>query len=93
VFCAVRILTIAISRYPEPGSFTGWQALFQKLQNATYTASGPLNFIPTWSPPVDDLPHEPLFLSSTGALEAFSLGVALRKNYSLTPGGSNFTVW
>ncbi|GJE97574.1 phosphoglycerate mutase-like protein [Phanerochaete sordida] len=81
------------SRYPEPGSFTGWQMLFEKFQNATFTASGPLSFIPTWSPPVDDIPHEPLFLTSTGALEAFRLGVELRKAYRFTPGGSNFTVW
>ncbi|KIP03175.1 hypothetical protein PHLGIDRAFT_130304 [Phlebiopsis gigantea 11061_1 CR5-6] len=81
------------SRYPEPGSFSGWQSLYQKIQNATFTAKGPLNFIPTWHPPVDDVPHEPLFLSSTGALESFELGVQLRKKYGLTSGGSNFTVW
>ncbi|KAG6883739.1 hypothetical protein C0993_004158 [Termitomyces sp. T159_Od127] len=81
------------SRYPEPGSFTGWQALFAKFQNASYTATGPLAFIPSWVPPVDDIPHEPLFLSSTGAREAFSLGVDLRKRYALTRGGQNLTVW
>ncbi|KAF5346841.1 hypothetical protein D9756_010630 [Leucocoprinus leucothites] len=81
------------SRYPEPGSFTGWQNLFQKFQNSSYIASGPLNFIPTWTPPVDDQPHEPLFLTSTGSREAFDLGVQLRKRYRLTPGGANFTVW
>ncbi|KAG6811494.1 hypothetical protein H0H92_007142 [Tricholoma furcatifolium] len=81
------------SRYPEPDDFTGWQSLFDKFQNATYTASGPLAFIPSWVPPVDDIPHEPLFLSSTGAREAFDLGVDLRKRYGLTPGGENLTVW
>ncbi|KAJ7047140.1 phosphoglycerate mutase-like protein [Mycena alexandri] len=81
------------SRYPEPGSFTGWQALFTKFQNTSYTAKGPLAFIPSWVPPVDDIPHEPLFLSSTGALEAFSLGVDLRKRYQFTKGGENITVW
>ncbi|KAJ7172166.1 phosphoglycerate mutase-like protein [Mycena filopes] len=81
------------SRYPEPGSFTGWQALFTKFQNNSYTAKGPLAFIPSWVPPVDDVPHEPLFLSSTGALEAFSLGVDLRKRYQFTKGGENITIW
>ncbi|EKM53795.1 uncharacterized protein PHACADRAFT_260319 [Phanerochaete carnosa HHB-10118-sp] len=81
------------ARYPEPSDFTGWQTLFQKFQNATYTATGPLKFIPTWVPPVDDPDHEPLFLTSTGALEAFQLGVELRQRYRLTPGGNNFTVW
>ncbi|KAF8056540.1 phosphoglycerate mutase-like protein [Lyophyllum atratum] len=81
------------SRYPEPGSFVGWQNLFAKFQNATYTARGPLAFIPSWTPPVDDVPHEPLFLSSTGAGESFGLGVELRKRYGFTKGGENFTVW
>ncbi|KAG5352795.1 hypothetical protein C0989_000457 [Termitomyces sp. Mn162] len=81
------------SRYPEPGSFSGWQSLFAKFQNATYTAKGPLAFIPSWVPPVDDIPHQPLFLSSTGAREAFTLGVDLRKRYGLTKGGDNITVW
>ncbi|KAF9464155.1 phosphoglycerate mutase-like protein [Collybia nuda] len=81
------------SRYPEPGSFQGWQTLFTKFQNATYTARGPLRFIPSWTPPIDDEPHQPLFLSSTGAKEAFELGVELRNLYGFTKGGDNFTVW
>ncbi|KAJ7721557.1 phosphoglycerate mutase-like protein [Mycena maculata] len=81
------------SRYPEPDDFTGWQQLFAKFQNNSYTAEGPLAFIPSWVPPVDDVPHEPLFLSSTGAREAFSLGVDLRKRYQFTQGGDNITVW
>ncbi|KAJ3559463.1 hypothetical protein NM688_g332 [Phlebia brevispora] len=81
------------SRYPEPSSFVGWQALYNKLQNATYTANGNLAFLPSWVPPVDDLAHEPLFLSATGAREAFQLGTELRKRYNLTKGGENFTVW
>ncbi|KAJ7510181.1 phosphoglycerate mutase-like protein [Mycena galericulata] len=75
------------SRYPEPGSFTGVS------KQLVYLPQGPLAFIPSWVPPVDDLPHEPLFLSSTGALEAFSLGVDLRKRYQFTKGGDNITVW
>ncbi|KAL4255725.1 histidine acid phosphatase family protein [Pleurotus pulmonarius] len=81
------------SRYPEPGSFQGWVNLFNKFQNASYTARGPLAFIPSWVPPVDDLPHEPPFLTSTGAGEAFSLGVDLRKRYGFTKGGTDFTIW
>ncbi|KAG5653472.1 hypothetical protein H0H81_000241 [Sphagnurus paluster] len=81
------------ARYPEPGSFGGWQNLHAKLQNATYTARGPLAFIRSWSPPVDDAPHQPLYLTSTGAGEAFALGVDLRKRYGFTKGGDNFTVW
>ncbi|TBU31476.1 phosphoglycerate mutase-like protein [Dichomitus squalens] len=94
--CAVDQVAYIVrhgSRYPEPGSFAGWQALFSKLQNATYTARGPLAFLPSWVPPVDDIPHEPFFLSSTGAQEAFQLGVELRKLYRFTKGGDNFTVW
>ena len=67
--------------------------LFNKLQNATYTANGSLAFLPSWVPPVDDLPHEPLFLSATGAEESFKFGAELRKKYNLTAGGSNFTFW
>ncbi|KAF5389787.1 hypothetical protein D9757_006032 [Collybiopsis confluens] len=81
------------SRYPEPGSFTGWQNLFFKIQNATFTAHGPLAFLPSWVPPVDNIAHEPLYLSSTGAREAFDFGVELRQRYGFTPGGGSFTVW
>ncbi|KAJ3748132.1 phosphoglycerate mutase-like protein [Lentinula detonsa] len=81
------------SRYPEPSSFTGWQNLFWKIQNATFIAHGPLSFLPSWVLPVDNVDHEPLFLSSTGAREAFDLGVELRKRYAFTAGGENFTAW
>ncbi|KAJ7438463.1 phosphoglycerate mutase-like protein [Mycena latifolia] len=81
------------SRFPEPGSFTGWQGLFAKFQNTSYTAKGPLAFISSWVPPIDDIPHEPLFLTSTGALEAFRLGVDLRQRYKFTKGGDNITIW
>ncbi|KAI0717448.1 phosphoglycerate mutase-like protein [Cerioporus squamosus] len=67
--------------------------LVRKLQNASYTAKGPLAFLPSWVPPIDDGPHQPLYLSSTGSKEAFDLGVDLRKRYRLTKGGDNFTVW
>lgn len=82
-------------RFPEPGSFSGWVSLFDKLQNNSYTASGPLAFLPSWHLPVDvaDQSHEPLYLTSTGALEAFMLGVQLRQNYGLTSPSDNFTVW
>ncbi|KAJ4466269.1 phosphoglycerate mutase-like protein [Lentinula aciculospora] len=81
------------SRYPEPGSFTGWEELFWKIQNASFIARGPLVFFPSWVPPVNNIDHEPLFLSSTGAQEAFNLGVELRKRYAFTAGGENFTAW
>lgn len=93
IFLATWYADAVYRRFPESGSFTGWQSLYQKFQNASYTASGPLNFIPTWVPAVDDQPHEPLYLSSTGAKEAFELGVDLRKKYGFTSGGSNFTIW
>ncbi|KAJ4469931.1 histidine phosphatase superfamily [Lentinula edodes] len=81
------------SRYPEPGSFVGWQDLFWKIQNATFIAHGPLAFLPTWNLPVDNVDHQPLFLSSTGAQESFDLGVELRKRYAFTTGGGNLTAW
>jgi acid phosphatase len=87
------VRNISTRRYPEPGSFTGWKNLFTKFQNATFIARGPLAFIPSWIPPIDDEPHQPLFLSSTGGKESFDLGVDLRKLYGMTKGGKNFTVW
>ncbi|KAI0084804.1 phosphoglycerate mutase-like protein [Irpex rosettiformis] len=81
------------ARFPEPGSFNGWIDLFYKFQNTSFTATGDLTFLPTWIPPVDDEPHEPLFLTSHGAAEAFRLGAELRGRYRLTSGGNNFTVW
>ncbi|KAI0050834.1 phosphoglycerate mutase-like protein [Auriscalpium vulgare] len=81
------------ARYPEPGSFASWQSLFSKIQNASFTARGPLSFLPSWVPPVDDASHEIAFLSATGAAEAFGLGVGLRKRYGFTSGGGNLTVW
>ncbi|KAL0578349.1 hypothetical protein V5O48_003664 [Marasmius crinis-equi] len=81
------------SRYPLSDVFTNWNNLFSKFQNATYKARGPLSFIPSWVPPVDDQGHELSFLSTTGASETFNLGVDLRKRYGFTKGGSNFTVW
>ncbi|KAF9075328.1 histidine phosphatase superfamily [Rhodocollybia butyracea] len=81
------------ARYPEASDFTGWQELFWKIQNATFTASGPLAFIPEWVPPVDSADNELADLSSTGSQEAFDLGVELRKRYAFTDGGENFTAW
>ncbi|TCD65160.1 hypothetical protein EIP91_003016 [Steccherinum ochraceum] len=80
-------------RYPEPGSLATWQQLFAKFQNSSYLARGPLAFIPSWVIPMDDVPHQTLFMDSTGAGDAFALGVRLRKRYKMTPGGANFTVW
>ncbi|KAF5380005.1 hypothetical protein D9615_006257 [Tricholomella constricta] len=68
------------SRYPEPGSFARWRNLFGKFQNATYTARGPLAFIPYWTPPRLER-------------ERHCLGVDLRERYQFTKGGANFTVW
>ncbi len=90
--CCLK-LTRKDSRYPEPGSYTGWQNLYNKFQSHTYSARGPLKFISSWVPPIDDVDHQPLYLSSTGAGEAFALGVDLRKRYHFTPGGDNFTAW
>ena len=90
---ATQLLTHACSRFPEPGSYQGWVGLYQKFQNATYTAKGPLAWVPSWTLPVDDQPHQPLYLTSTGAKEAFELGADLRKRYGFTAGGDNFTIW
>lgn len=83
-----------IRRYPEPGgSFGGWLSLFTKLQNASYTAKGPLAFLPSWAPAVDNPLNQPLYLTGPGAQESFTLGVDLRNRYGLTPGGEGLTVW
>ncbi|KAF8910892.1 phosphoglycerate mutase-like protein [Mucidula mucida] len=85
------------SRFPEPGSLSGWQTLYTKIQNASFTAWGPLSFIGSWVVPVDDVDHQSpssgAYLSGTGAREAFDLGVDLRKRYGFTRGGDNFTAW
>ncbi|KAF8878044.1 histidine phosphatase superfamily [Mucidula mucida] len=85
------------SRFPEPGSLSGWQTLYTKIQNASFTAWGPLSFIGSWVVPVDDVDHQSpstgAYLSGTGAREAFELGVDLRKRYGFTAGGHNFTAW
>jgi hypothetical protein len=80
------------SRYPSTGAYSGWKGLGARLAAKNYTASGPLQFLPSWTPPVDDGANEVEQLSGTGALEAFQLGVQLRR-LGLTPGGQNFTVW
>lgn len=83
-----------IRRYPEPGgSVNGWESLFAKFQGANYTASGPLAFMPSWTPAVDVMSNEPLYLTTAGSMEAFNLGVELRQRYGFTPGGENLTVW
>ncbi|KIY43671.1 phosphoglycerate mutase-like protein, partial [Fistulina hepatica ATCC 64428] len=81
------------SRYPEPDSYTGWEELYWKIQNTTFAATGPLKFLANWSPILDNTPHQPLYLTATGAGEAFDLGVQLRRGYGFTKGGDNFTVW
>ncbi|KAI0067654.1 phosphoglycerate mutase-like protein [Artomyces pyxidatus] len=81
------------ARYPTSGSFAGWQNLFLKIHGANFTATGPLTFLPSWIPPVDDAPNEIDFLSTTGAAEAFNLGSQLRHRYGFTKGGGNLTVW
>lgn len=54
---------------------------------------GSVDWLPAWGLPVDNQPHEPLFLTSHGSMEAFKLGQELRGRYGFTPGGSNFTIW
>jgi acid phosphatase len=86
-------LCFGIRRYPEVASFAGWVALHSKFQNSTFTAEGPLAFLPSWQLPLDDPTNQASFLSVTGAGEAFALGVNLRKRYGLTKGGETFTIW
>ncbi|KAF8515380.1 phosphoglycerate mutase-like protein [Hysterangium stoloniferum] len=81
------------ARYPEVGSFAGWVTLHSKLQNATYTAEGPLSFLPSWQLSLDDPNNQATFLSVTGGSEAFSLGANLRKRYGFTKGGDDMIVW
>lgn len=80
------------SRYPSNGAYNGWVSLYNKLRNATFTAKGPLEFLPTWSPPLDDPAQQVEMLSGTGTLEAFQLGVQL-KFLKLTKPGTQLTVW
>lgn len=53
---------------------------------------GPLTFLPSWVPPLDDPTNQVEMLSGTGALEAFKLGVQLQR-LGLTHSGTQFTVW
>jgi acid phosphatase len=49
--------------------------------------------MPSWTPAVDVMSNEPLYLTTAGSMEAFNLGVELRQRYGFTPGGENLTVW
>ncbi|CAG8959646.1 hypothetical protein HYFRA_00001549 [Hymenoscyphus fraxineus] len=82
------------SRFPDQGAYNEWVALYNKIQNSTFTASGSLEFLKTWKPV---LTHPSLQIaqeSPTGYKEAYDLGYRLRTRYpDLYAYGSPFMAW
>ncbi|KAI5780071.1 putative histidine acid phosphatase [Geopyxis carbonaria] len=69
------------SRYPDPGAWKEWQALYTKLNSASFTARGALSFLPTWSPVLQHPSQDLAQLSLTGYTELATLGALLRFRY------------
>ncbi|PWW77352.1 multiple inositol polyphosphate phosphatase [Tuber magnatum] len=65
------------SRYPDPGAYQEWQAFSSKIKSSNMTATGPLEFLSSWSP----VPVEIGQLSVTGYAELYTLGTTLRFRY------------
>ncbi|KAH8151809.1 uncharacterized protein LAJ45_03800 [Morchella importuna] len=81
------------SRYPDPGAYKEWQTLYAKLQSSTFTASTPLTFLPTWSPPALSS-SQIAQVSTTGYQELHTLGTTLRFRYpSFYTYNTPFTLW
>ncbi|KAG9258915.1 multiple inositol polyphosphate phosphatase [Emericellopsis atlantica] len=82
------------SRYPDPGAYNGWVELHKKFQEHEFTASGSLEFLPSWEPVLDDPAQQLAQVSPGGYDELYHFGVELRTRY---PGwykyGSPFHVW
>ncbi|KAH8692019.1 histidine phosphatase superfamily [Talaromyces proteolyticus] len=69
------------SRYPDPGAYEEWEALYKKFQSAKYKAHGSLEFLPDWQPVVKHPEEEMSMVSLGGYYELYTFGVELRWRY------------
>ncbi|KAF8994096.1 multiple inositol polyphosphate phosphatase [Cyathus striatus] len=82
------------SRYPDPGAWSEWNTLYDKIQAAEFTSHGSLSFLKSWKPvlqhPSDDIAQ----LSITGYKELYDMGTTLRFRYpNLYVPNTWFNVW
>ncbi|KAF2094679.1 phosphoglycerate mutase-like protein [Rhizodiscina lignyota] len=82
------------SRYPDPGSYEQWVALQSKIQNASFTAHGPLSFISDWKTALRHPDQEISQISIGGYKELYDMGVTYRLRYpDMYSDNQPFYVW
>ncbi|KAH8768667.1 histidine phosphatase superfamily [Hyaloscypha sp. PMI_1271] len=82
------------SRYPDAGAYAQWTALYAKIQNATFTATGELAFLQDWQPVLTNSAAQMSQESTTGYKEAYDLGYQVRTRYpKLYAYGTPFISW
>ncbi|KAK0100954.1 hypothetical protein ONS95_013057 [Cadophora gregata] len=82
------------SRYPDTGAYAEWTALYNKVQNASFQATGSMAFFHTWKPVLTDPSAQIAQESTTGYKEAHDMGYRLRTRYpNLYSYGDKFIVW
>ncbi|OBT65129.1 hypothetical protein VE03_04756 [Pseudogymnoascus sp. 23342-1-I1] len=83
------------SRYPDPGSYSGWVALQSKIQSApSFKAHGPLSFISTWKPALRNPDLELSQISLGGYKELYDMGYTYRTRYpQLYSENQTFVAW
>ncbi|KAI1139045.1 phosphoglycerate mutase-like protein [Hypoxylon sp. FL0543] len=82
------------SRYPDQGAYDGWVSMYERLQNANYTAGGSLSFLSSWRPVLTNPAAQVGLENPTGAKESYDLGYTLRTRYpDLYQEGDDFMVW
>lgn len=69
------------SRYPDPAAYTQWTALYSKIQNATFDATGSLAFLESWQPVLMHPDQELSQISLGGYKELYDMGVTFRWRY------------
>jgi len=82
------------SRYPDPGAYNIWTTLYSKIPNATFTASGVLDFIQNWRPALTNPAQQLQQVSIGGWRELMEMGTTLRWRYpTMYTDNTNFTLW
>jgi acid phosphatase len=74
------------SRFPDSGAYAQWTTLYAKIQNATFTASGSMEFLDSWKPVLTNSALQIAQESPTGYKEAYDLGYQLRTRCVLWAG-------
>ena len=77
---AVHILRHG-SRHPDPSAYQEWMTLYNKIQNSTFVASGPLSFLANWKTVLTNPSVQLSTESITGYRETFDLATSLRIRY------------